>query len=386
MKTKLENLPPFEDNIYYLQNPERYLWLLEFYESYPKSFSRMLERIPYAELRRWIDQVTSSRLSDPKYKIPTKVAWILFGIVEFPRCKLCNSNEHYKDLNITPKSLYRPFCSYKCAGASQETKDKSRATFQKNLGVDWPMQSKFIRAKSIESCLRDYGVENPSQIEEVKTRKLATTIENFGEDNKFNRTAARLTIQSFSEDRKEQRRIRSRNTFRKNLGVDWPAQSHEVICKCRAPYYYDGIYFKSSWELAKFIFHKDHGDRFEYQPNIRLEYVDDLGAHHWYHPDFIVGGEIQEVKGDLFFKNLDPTSGQMLCPYRNKDETDEDYEIKCKQYQAKYVCMQENHVRILTREDIKQYLDYVVRKYGKDYLTNLKVSPESKIVNNKCCG
>lgn len=133
----------------------------------------MLERTPYAELRRWIAQVTSSILSNPKYKIPTKVAWILFGIVDFPRCKLCNSNEHYKDLNITPKSLYRPFCSYKCAGTSQETKDKSRATFQKNLGVDWPMQSKFIKAKSIESCLRDYGVENPSQIEEVKARKLA---------------------------------------------------------------------------------------------------------------------------------------------------------------------------------------------------------------------
>lgn len=57
---------------------------------------------------------------------------------------------------------------------------------------------------------------------------------------------------------------------------------------------------KSSWELYKIIYHEDHNDQFEYQPNIKFEYQYD-GKTFVYEPDFIVNGEIQEIKGDHFF-------------------------------------------------------------------------------------
>ena len=59
--------------------------------------------------------------------------------------------------------------------------------------------------------------------------------------------------------------------------------------------YFDGVYFMSTWELAYYIFSKEHNhniircsERFRYELH---------GKHHYYTPDFIEDGYFVEVKG-----------------------------------------------------------------------------------------
>jgi len=44
----------------------------------------------------------------------------------------------------------------------------------------------------------------------------------------------------------------------------YPMQANEVQKKARSLYCYDGQQFRSSWELAKYIYHVDRGDEFVY--------------------------------------------------------------------------------------------------------------------------
>lgn len=72
-----------------------------------------------------------------------------------------------------------------------------------------------------------------------------------------------------------------------------------------------------------------------------------------YYPDFKVDNKIVEIKGLQFFENKNP-NGKFINPYdRNQDA----------KYEAKYKCMLENNVEIIT--DTKQYTDYVLNKYGR---------------------
>lgn len=362
------DFPTFETNIYFQKDQKMFLEVLNFYNEHQRSFSSMLARQNYFKLRSWIDSAVSPILDDPNYKISTKVSWILFGLVGFPKCKNCGEDIHYRNLNVSPKQMYRPFCSLKCSSSNEETKNKTKKSCQKKFGVDWPMQSEILKKKCIETCLKNYGVVNPSCIEKVKLQKIETTTTNFGPENRFNHKKAAETCRAWSEERKFLKVEREKNTFKNNLGVEWPMQCYEVFCKCRALYFFDGLHFKSSWELAKYIFHRDHHDDFEYQPNIQFEYFDSFGNKHIYHPDFIVDGEIQEIKGDMFFDRF----RNFVCPFKNKNESLDQFEIRCKLYESKYHCMVENNVKIFTYNDVKCYLDYVSKTYGSNFLKSLK--------------
>lgn len=77
------------------------------------------------------------------------------------------------------------------------------------------------------------------------------------------------------------------------------------------------------------------------------------GKTYLYYPDFKVDNKIIEIKGLQFFENKNP-NGKFINPYdRNQDS----------KYEAKYKCMLENDVEIIT--DTKQYTDYVLNKYGR---------------------
>ena len=88
--------------------------------------------------------------------------------------------------------------------------------------------------------------------------------------------------------------------------------SLEAISKTHKKYIYNNIKFDSSWELAYYIWLKDHNINFEYHTVI-LEYkVND--TTHFYYPDFKVNNELQEIKGTHFFDK----DGQLIDPYSKK--------------------------------------------------------------------
>jgi hypothetical protein len=123
-------------------------------------------------------------------------------------------------------------------------------------------------------------------------------------------------------------------------------------------YFYDNIYFDSSWEIAFYIYLKDNQIAFEFHPDIFFKY-DFNGKQHNYYPDFIVNNMPIELKGSQFFCN-----GTMINPFdRSQDEL----------YKAKYNCMIKNHVKIISNNEIKPYIDYINRTYGRAFLKECRV-------------
>ena len=101
--------------------------------------------------------------------------------------------------------------------------------------------------------------------------------------------------------------------------------------------WYKGYWCDSSWELAYVIYNLEHNIYF-IRNKEGFEYEFENKKYRYY-PDFILeDGTYVEIKGYLDKKN----------------------EIKIKSFDKKLI--------IIDKKSIKQYIDYVVEKYGKDYI------------------
>jgi hypothetical protein len=100
--------------------------------------------------------------------------------------------------------------------------------------------------------------------------------------------------------------------------------------------WYKGIFCDSSWELAFVIWNIENNKHIE-RCKEKREYIF-KGEKHIYIPDFIVEDEVIEIKG-----------------YSSKQ-----WEEKIKQ---------NPDVKVLYKNDIKPYLDYVISKYGKNFIS-----------------
>ena len=100
--------------------------------------------------------------------------------------------------------------------------------------------------------------------------------------------------------------------------------------------WYKGFWCDSSWELAFVIYNLEHNITFE-RNREGFEYIFE-GEKHKYYPDFIIENEYYEIKG-----------------YRTKQ-----LEVKISQF--------EHILNVIDNLHIKPYLDYVISKYGEDFI------------------
>lgn len=151
------------------------------------------------------------------------------------------------------------------------------------------------------------------------------------------------------------------NTWFEKYGTKHPWSNNEIHTKCidttvkkygRPNVYnkfkYDNVTFDSSWELAFYIYLKEHNIRFNYHCE-KISYIFN-NEQHLYFPDFKIFNTIVEIKSPYLYD-------KML-----KENTIEN---------AKLQCMQNNNVKIITNCDF--YLKYVENKYGKDFIDNYKI-------------
>lgn len=110
--------------------------------------------------------------------------------------------------------------------------------------------------------------------------------------------------------------------------------------------------FATSWEFRVYDFLTEHNIPFKYQPDISIPYECE-GTHHTYHPDFLVGDRIVEVKGDNFFRINEETGKEEMYLTWKGDLSDEEYEWRCKVMEAKHQCMLANSVIIIRQSQIK---------------------------------
>lgn len=103
--------------------------------------------------------------------------------------------------------------------------------------------------------------------------------------------------------------------------------------------WYKGYFCDSSWELAFVIYNLEHGIQFERNKK-RFTYTFNNKEYH-YLPDFIVDGKYVEIKG-----------------------------YWCEQWEAKYKQFPKNEtLQVLTKNEIQTYLNYVIDKHGKDFIS-----------------
>ena len=114
----------------------------------------------------------------------------------------------------------------------------------------------------------------------------------------------------------------------------------------------DNIVFDSSWELAYYIYLRDYGIPFEYHPDIEIPYKleEDDEKFHIFHPDFKVHDKLIEIKGTHLAEGL------------NEKEI------------AKIELMDKLGIDVITGNDIKPFLQYVEKTYGKGFLDQCRKS------------
>lgn len=255
--------------------------------------------------------------------------------------------------------------------------------------------------KRKETNLRKYGVENAFQLKE---RSKATSMEKYGEPHYTNREKAKITMferyggYTWSSDclrKKCDKTLRERygeklekivekvqntklerygdknynnveksiNTCIERYGVSSYSKTNDFIHKSVKKYYYDELYFDSSWELYFWIYATENGHRIIKEPiSFQYEYNGDI---HYYFPDYLYDGELIEIKGGQFLKN-----NTLINPY---DICENDL------YSAKYDCMVRNNVKLIT--DVSFATDYVDKKYTKDYVKLFSTNVENLSVS-----
>lgn len=193
------------------------------------------------------------------------------------------------------------------------------------------MKSSEIREKAIKTNLNRRGVEHALQSEDCKKRACQTMFDKYGVE---------YALQS--EEFKE----KSKMTSRRNCGYDYYTQSPEYHKTKHHKYIspkYPGITFDSKWEIKVYDFLTTNRIDFEYQPNVVFMY--EFNDRTWtYHPDFRVGNNVYEIKGDHFFRINESGHEVMINPYKGKGWSDEKYKQSCDKAECKHQCMLRNNV------------------------------------------
>lgn len=259
----------------------------------------------------------------------------------------------------------------------EDTKQKIKNTNIKKYGVENVSQSEEIQSKKEETFYKHYGVKHGFQSEEVKTKIENTIVSKYGvssflKTEDFKLKSQQTCLEKYGTPFASQSEIikdKQKQTFLKKYGVENPSKLEKINQKKKetlkqhygvshVPSKYivvDNISFDSKWEVVFYIYYRDKGSNIKREPLELYYYYNNI--KHAYIPDFEIDGQLYEIKGDHFFKN-----GTMCNPYNHKLDG---------LAEAKYLCIVENNVNIITSKEMKPYFKYVKNTYGLGFLKNL---------------
>ena len=231
------------------------------------------------------------------------------------------------------------------------------------------------REKYKETCRELYGVENITQTtayrESLKNLWASRTVEDIQKIT----TKAKNTKKKRYNDEAFNNRPKAVETCLMRHGVShytnteqqkktWSSRSPEykaaVRKKKQKKFTFENEQFDSSWELAVWIWAKDHNNYIKREP-VSFKYVFE-NEELLYYPDFEIEKDgkrfFVEVKGDYFFEN-----GKMINPYDRSQDTI---------YEVKHQCALANGVVFWKQSDVSFAINYIQHKYGKGYLRSFK--------------
>lgn len=286
-----------------------------------------------------------------------------------------NCEDCGKHTTKTLRSLRKNF-NLCCPGCSR------KRFYMKNYGVPNVSCLQEIKKKKEETCKKNYGCKNPSQSKIVKKRRDETMEKLYGSSNYFSSENFKNDLEIFQEKAKqtnlkrwgseyyssskffkEDEKImrKRRKTNLKRYGKEHIFQLERVRCIHFGSYKYNDFYFDSSWELALWIYAKDHNEEIEREPCF-FEY-EFKGKIHRYFPDFKYKGKLIEIKGQQFVKE----NGEWQNPF---DHSRDDL------VEAKHQCVLKNGVEIFWEKDMQLFLNYCENQYGKGFLKSFAKKKE----------
>jgi hypothetical protein len=269
--------------------------------------------------------------------------------------------EHYgvewvsqsQEVRDKQKATFLKKYGYTSATQNPEVIKKIKATNIERYGSVCPMQNPLVKETSRRNQIEKYGVPNISMLESIKKKKETTFLEHYD-------TKTSLI------NPEEMKKIKQ--TCIEKYGVDNPFKSKEITSRMKRKYICDGIYFDSSWEVAVYLYCRDHHLNFRVHPEPKEYFVEK--EKHLYYPDFEIEGDLIEVKGDM---QIDEGGNTIPHPALVKKEGLDSLK---EQILAKNECMRKWDVKVWSSEKIKFYLDYVKEEYGLSYLKNCRTSKD----------
>jgi rubredoxin len=292
-----------------------------------------------------------------------------------PQCK--NLFEISYRYYIVPSEHLCPKCRF--SKSYKQGDKKRRKTLLEKYGVDHNLKIEFVQEKQKKTFIEKYGVDNPWKSSICRQRGKNTSSEKYGDKNYNNQEKKKETMMKkygVSHQMNVPNIVKKiKQTNLKKYGAEFQIaskQTKEKIKKVmlerygryvlRKFYEMDGEVFDSSWELCYYIWLRDAGIEFKYNPGPLFKYEGDDGKIHEYFPDFKIGETFQEIKGGQFFNE----EGKPVNRYNGKS------------WEKKLNAMISHGVELLKFEDIKFAIQYVHKTYGKCYEQKFKYKSVGK--------
>lgn len=158
-----------------------------------------------------------------------------------------------------------------------------------------------------------------------------------------NEDVEKLTNYLNSMDSKERQQHMMKITNNKTFGCDYYSQSPNA--KRKSKWLFDDIEFDSKWEIYYYFYLKSNNIKFQMQ--VPIDYCESNGKHRIYKCDFylINSDEYIEVKGDYMMNK----NNELKVFYESDNQSKLD---------AKTKCMKEHNVKIISKKEIKPFIDY----------------------------
>ena len=326
--------------------------------------------------------------------------------------------------------------NYVKSKSTKERRDEMvRFTSNKKFGCDYPLQSKDVKSKIKDTNLERYGVANPHQNEEIKKRaeetnlikygaknpfqaddfrekadnslikkygslenykeyqrnkSKATKLEKYGNENYVNTDKYKETcLEKYGEDnifktqyfreKREQTSLLKYGTplpmnceeVREHTRETWSNKTDEEIKNIMEKHFhkwiFNGLRFDSKWEIIYYFYLISNNIKFKMQ--VPLSYKEG-NKDRTYLCDFylIDTDELIEIKNP---RCLDE-NGNLKTFYKNDSQS---------KLNAKNKCMIDNNVKILSKNEMKPYVDYF-RENCKIPIINNKTNEISNKVPN----
>lgn len=306
------------------------------------------------------------------------------------KCLVCGGDTNFGRLSYGYKK-----CCKNCYNQSPLRIIHQQKTNKEKYGVTCNLQLKEIREKVKNNCIEKYGTDcyfKSKECKEKVKKKIEELVSNYNlmHDDKLTNITNIGQIPCIKEKIKnsvtkrtfEQNEIineKRKNTCKLKYGAEhwtkskeWitkfqldyfnktgyynPQQNPKILNKRTSKYYYNNIYFDSSWELAYYIWLTDNKVDFEYHSGVYFEYkINDKFRK--YYPDFILKDCIIEIKSNYL---LDDN-----CKFKIPIE--------------KINCMKEHNVIILCKSEITPFLNYINNKYGNNFINDYKIKKDTKV-------